>query len=178
MERRNARRAVAAALVVLVAVAVAAVAIGAAGAGVSAAADEYTGKPDSLLGSGQRLNLAGQPVRINVSAISGPNGEDARGTFQVFVETEDLGTVSFRGKIHCLTVEGNRAAARGTAEKSTSPLIPVGSDYQIQVTDNKTSESPDTNLNFFGFGPGDVGCPIIPFDEVPITKGNFTVHDG
>ena len=50
-------------------------------------------------------------------------------------------------------------------------------DYQIQVTDNKASNLPDTNINLFGFGPGDVGCPVIEVDEVPITAGNFKVRD-
>ena len=184
MELRIARRVVAAGLVALVAAAVAVVAIGAAGAGIASGdrqygppGDEYGGRNDSLLGSGSRLSLAGQPTRTNVNARSGPSGEDAHGTFQVFVETADLGTVSFRGRIHCLTVEGKRAAARGTVEKSTAPPIAVGTDYQVQVTDNKASGTPDTNINFFGFEPGDVGCPIIPVDEIPITSGNFKVHD-
>ena len=168
----------AAGLVALVAVALAAVAIGAAGAGVNAAAHQYAGKPDRLTGSGERLSLAGQRTRVDVSAISDSNGGNAHGTFKVFVETVDLGTVSFRGKVHCLTVEGNRAAALGTVEKSTAPPVPVGSLYQVQATDNRSSGSPDTNINFFGFEPGTTECPIIPFDEIPITKGNFTVHDG
>jgi hypothetical protein len=177
MDRRTIRHAVAAGLVALVAVAVAFVAIGAAGAGVPAPADQYGGRHDSLQGSATRLSLAGEPSRVNVSAFSGPNGENAHGTFQVIVQTADLGPVMFRGKVDCLTVEGNRAAARGTVERSTAPPIVVGTDYQIQVTDNKASGTPDTNINFYGFEPGDAGCPIIPFDEVPITSGNFRVHD-
>lgn len=129
------------------------------------------------MGTGHRLNLSGQQTKVHVNAKSGPNGEDARGTFHVVVETAELGPVSFRGEIHCLTVTGNRAAARGTVEKSTAPPVPVGTDYQIQVTDNRASGSPDTNINFFGFEPGEVGCPIIEFNEAPITAGNFRVQD-
>jgi hypothetical protein len=181
--QRTTRTLVGVVLVLVVTVATAAVGLGAAGAGTASGegeygppADEY-GAVDRLFGTGDRLNLAGQPIKIQVNAKSGPNGEDAHGTFQVIVETAELGPVSFRGQIHCLIVTGDRAAARGTIERSTSPPNPVGGDYQIQVTDNKSSKSPDTNVNFFGFGPGDVGCPIIEFQEVPITGGNFKVHD-
>lgn len=176
MKLFSARRGVAAGLVGVLAVAVTAVAIGAAGAGVaSTAADQYGGGSDGLRGTGTRLSLAGELLYVNVSATSGPGGEDAHGTFRISVETASFGSVSFRGEIHCLTVEGNRAAARGTVTKSTA--IPVGTEFQIQVTDNKASGTPDTNI-IVQVGPGDVGCPIIPADEIPITSGNFKVHDG
>ena len=181
--QKSTRTLVGVALIMLVAVATAGVSLGAAGAGTASGdgqygppGDEYGGV-DRLFGTGERLNLAGQPIKVHVNAKSGPNGEDAHGTFQVIVETAELGPVSFRGQIHCLTVSGDRAAARGTIERSTSPPNPVGGDYQIQVTDNKSSNSPDTNINLFGFGPGDVGCPLIEIQEVPITGGNFKVHD-
>jgi hypothetical protein len=176
MDVRTIRRTTAARLGAMVAISAAFIVIGGAGAAVTAPAAQSAGPPDSLMGSGQRLNLAGQPIKVNVSALSGPNGEDAHGTFQTFTETA-VGTVTIRGKIHCLTVEGDRAAALGTIEQSTSAPNPVGDAFQIQVTDNQASGTPDTNINFFGFEPGTTDCPIIPFDEVPITKGNFAVHD-
>lgn len=184
--KRFTRTLVSAMLGVMLVASVVAVGIGAASDGTTNAQSSQYGPPgdqygkggnDRVMGTGHRLNLAGQPTRVHVNAKSGPAGENASGDFWVSVETADLGTVSLRGRIHCLTVDGNHAAARGTVERSTAPPVPVGTDYQIQVTDNKSSGFPDTNINFFGFDPGDTDCPIIPFDEVPLTNGNFVVHD-
>jgi hypothetical protein len=78
----------------------------------------------------------------------------------------------------CLTVVGNRAAARAIVEDSTAPENPVGSHFQIQVTDNGSPGAlNDSNINFFGFTPEETGCALIEFPEVPITGGNFVVHD-
>jgi hypothetical protein len=151
-----------------------------AGCGVVALAPPAGGSSEQQLvaGTGQRLSLAGVPLTIHVNAQSGPAGEDARGTFWTTADTADLGTVVLRGRITCLTVEGNRAAARGIVEESTAPLNPVGSAFQIQVTDNGSPGMfNDTNINFFGFEPGETGCPIIPFAEPPIEDGNFVVKD-
>ncbi len=153
--------------VVPFAIAILALAPGAAGAD----------KQDQVNGAGQRLNLAGVAIQFQVNARSGPAGEDARGSYWVRRET-DLGTTGHRGRVICVTVVGNRAAARAIVEESTTPENPVGSQFQIQVTDNGSpGKLKDTNINFFGFDPEETGCPIIPFPEVPITAGNFVVHD-
>lgn len=135
------------------------------------------GDQDRVAGTGQRLNLAGQAVLIHVNARSGQEGEHASGTYFVHRETA-LGTVSHRGRVTCVTVIGNRAAVRAIVEESSAPENPVGSQFQIQITDNGSpGQLNDTNINFFGFDPGDTGCPIIEFPEEPITAGNFVVHD-
>ena len=140
--------------------------------GVAGAGDE-----DSVAGTGQRLNLAGQAVLFHVNARGGPGGEDASGSYFVRRET-DLGTVSHRGRVICVTVSGNRAAVRAIVEESTTPDIAVGSLFQIQVTDNGSpGQLNDTNINLFALDPQDTGCPIVSFPEVPITEGNFIVHD-
>jgi hypothetical protein len=133
---------------------------------------------DFAYGMGKRLTLGGFPTTVRLLAESGPSGGRARGEFSVSTTTPD-GVRQIRGHVKCLTVQGNRAAARGPVQDSNDPAIPVGSPYQIQVTDNgKPGRFRDTNLNFFGFGPDDKGCPIIPATEVPIEEGDFVVHDG
>jgi hypothetical protein len=151
-----------------------------AGCSVGAFAPIAGGVPDQdrVAGTGQRVGLNGQPLTIHLNAQSGPAGEGARGTFWVMADTADLGRVTLRGRVTCLTVDGNKAAARGTVEQSTAPAAPVGTVFQIQVTDNGSpGMNADTNVNFSGFDPGEVGCPIIPFAEPTITQGNFVVED-
>lgn len=132
------------------------------------------GGQDMLVGSGKRLNLAGQAIHLQVVAKSGAHGEEARGWYSITRETAS-GTVSHRGTIYCLVVDGNRANAQAVVEESTAPGIPVGSGFGIQVTDNGTA---DTNLGFFGFSPGEFECGIFSDPpEVPITQGNFVVFD-
>jgi hypothetical protein len=129
---------------------------------------------DFAVGFGERLTLAGFPAKIFVFASSGPTGEGAHGYFTSSVDVPS-GTQSISGRITCLTVAGNRAAARGIVEVSNGPANPVGSTFQIQVTDNGLSG--DTNINLFGFEPGETGCPLIDFPEVPIRFGDFVVRD-
>jgi hypothetical protein len=143
---------------------------------LTSAAGGVTG-PDVVSGTGQRVGTNGQPLTIHVDAQSGTAGQGVTGDFWVMADTA-LGRVTLRGPVTCLTVEGNRAAARGTITESTAPDAPVGTIFQIQVTDNG-SPGPlaDTNINFSGFGPEETGCAIIPFSERSITQGNFVVED-
>jgi hypothetical protein len=131
---------------------------------------------DSVVGTGERIALGGMPVTVHVNATSGPAGEDARGTFWVMRGAPP--ETRFRGRITCLAVEGNRAAARGIVEESTAPTNPVGSEFQIQITDNgPPGSAADTNINLFGFAPGE-GCPdFFAFSEIPLDNGNFEVTD-
>jgi hypothetical protein len=152
------------------------------GLGLVAFASAAGGVPDQNLvaGTGQRLNLAGNSIQVHVNAQRGPAGADARGQYWVIREVAGLGTFVHRGRVTCLTVAGNRAAARGPVEESNDPAFPVGSDFQVQVTDNGSpGKLTDTNINIFPpFPPGgETGCPIFPVGEVPITQGNFVVHD-
>ena len=144
---------------------------------LTSAAGGVTG-PDVVAGTGQRVGTNGQPLTIHVDAQSGPTGLDPSGTFWVIADTADLGRVMLSGPVTCLTVEGNRAAARGTVTASTAPATPVGTVFQIQMTDNGSPGAhADTNINLSGFEPGETGCPIVPFSEPPITQGNFVVED-
>jgi hypothetical protein len=137
---------------------------------------QYQYPHDFVAGTGKRINFAGEPVETHVEAQLNPrNG--ATGTYWVKRETAE-GTLTIRGRVTCLTVVGNRAAAKGPVEESNSPDSPVGSQFQVQVTDNgPPGDVHDTNVNFFGFPPEDTGCLILPFEGTPVTQGNFVVHD-
>jgi len=132
---------------------------------------------DRAVGTIQRLSFAGFPLTVHVNARSGPQGEDASGTFWALQETPD-GVTEVRGHVTCLAVDGNRAAVRGLVDVSTDPAIAVGAVFQSQITDNGSpGGGADTNLNIFNFGPGQ-GCPaFFDFPEVTTIEGNFTVMD-
>lgn len=134
---------------------------------------------DSAVGTIERVTRAGFPTTVHVNAASGSQGEDARGAFWTIIEHPSLGDLSFRGHVTCLAVHVNRAAVRGTVDVSTDPDIAVGSEFQIEITDNGSpGTGSDTTIGYFGFLPGE-GCPdsfgLVP--EVTILDGNFTVKD-
>jgi hypothetical protein len=91
---------------------------------------------DVLVGTGERLNLGGQPVRFSVVAYSGANGEGATGRYLLTRTNADGSAVFHSGSVHCLAVAGNRANGRAIVDKSTAPDIVVGSGFGFQVTDN------------------------------------------
>jgi hypothetical protein len=141
--------------------------------GVNAASSGAAGS-DVLVGAGKRLNLAGDPTLLFVFARSGPNGEDASGKYWLKRQLATGETVSHRGTVDCLTVEGNRADAGAIVEASSVPGTEVGSRFRIQVTDNGNA---DTNLNVIAIPPEETECPIFNDPpEVPI-DGNFVVHE-
>jgi hypothetical protein len=134
---------------------------------------------DSAVGTIERVTRAGFPTTVHVNATSGSQGEDARGVFWTTIEHPALGELTFRGHVTCLAVNGNRAAVRGTVDVSTDPDIAVGSEFQIEMTDNGSpGTGSDTTIGYFGFLAGE-GCPdsfgLVP--EVTIIDGNFTVND-
>lgn len=140
-----------------------------------------TGVPnqDSAVGTIERLTLAGFSTTVHVNATSGSQGENARGAFWTMVEHPALGELSYRGRVTCLAVHGNRATVRGTVDVSTDPRIAVGSEFQIELTDNGSpGAGSDTAIGYFGVLPGE-GCPdsfgLVP--EITILDGNFTVKD-
>ena len=129
--------------------------------------------------TGERLRF-GAPgsLTVHINAQRDSSG-DARGHFWTeFVFPE--GTFELRGRVTCLTVAGNRAMARGTIEQSNQPGRPVGSEMLLQFADNgEPGAGRDGQINLIA-GPGEelpAGCPIIPFAEPMVVRGNYTVHD-
>ena len=134
---------------------------------------------DSAVGTIERLTRAGLPATVHVNATSGSEGEDAQGAFWTIIEHSALGELSFRGHVTCLAIDGNRATVRGTVDVSTDPDLAVGSEFQIEMTDNgPPGAGSDTTIGYFGFLPGE-GCPnsfgLVP--EITIIDGNFIVKD-
>ena len=141
-----------------------------------------TGVPsqgDRVAGTIERLTLAGFPLTAHVNAKSGPQGEDAQGSFWQTIQDPALGEVTIRGHVTCLAVDGNKATVLASIDESTDPRVPVGSLFQTQITDNGSpGAGSDSTIALFGFQPGE-GCPAS-FDiapEVTILDGNFMVTD-
>ena len=132
---------------------------------------------DSVSGTTERMTLASHASTTHVNATSGPRGEDAQGKFWNTVD-RGAGEVTSSGDVTCLSVDGNRAAVRGTIDESTDPLLAVGSEVQIQLTDNGSpGVGADSSILLTGFGPQE-GCPaFFDLSEVTIIDGNFTVKD-
>jgi hypothetical protein len=137
---------------------------------------------DFLVGVGER-SVFGAPVTIRTSvfAFADPDGENATGVFSSYGVVGGV-RFPFSGRVTCLRIEGNRAAAGGVVTRSEASNAPVGSGVIIQVTDNGSpGAGRDTNINFVGFGGSDpelTTCPITDFPEPVITRGNYVVHDG
>lgn len=126
---------------------------------------------DSLIGVGQRVNLAGEPTKTIVFAHG--SGAKADGLITI-VNQQATGIVFILARVTCLQVEENRALAAGIVVRSTNPIAPVGSLSAVQVTDNGLA---DTNLNFHQITSWPANeCAFIDAPERPIT-GNFIVTD-
>lgn len=139
--------------------------------GKAAYGAQYQYPHEFLVGTGGGFDLGGQPQDVHVTAQRSPS-QGTGGQYWI-----SAGTGTIRGRVTCLRVIGNHAAARGPVEESSNPAIPVGTLAQIQVTDNGSpGELNDTEVTFFFVEPQDA-CPFLPFGEPPITQGNFVVHD-
>lgn len=118
---------------------------------------------------------------FNISAHSGPGGENARGHMKA-KNTKAFGasdfTFDFEGDVLCLTVIGNRATVAGRLTK----VVVNGAPASFQgivffVEDNRALGGPDRYTNFLTVNPVTV-CPPpgpTPFD---VLNGNIVVHDG
>ena len=153
-------------------------ALAAAVVALPAAATAENGAVALVSGTGERLRF-GEPgsLTVHINAQREADGE-ARGHFWTEV-VRPGGTFETRGRITCLTVVGNKAAARGTIEKTNDPVTPVDSEMLLQFTDNgEPGHARDSQVNFIGITPTDpVGCPVIPVVEPVIVRGNYKVHD-
>ncbi len=97
-------------------------------------------EPDSVRGSGRRLlfGTTGQEnaIFVEVDAISGPQGEDPAGTW--FTRNPETAPAAgeLRGRVVCVSVQGNRATVAGIIEQSTNPQYAPGTGVLLAFTDN------------------------------------------
>lgn len=132
------------------------------------------------------------------------NGELARGTFYGDVTTEfrfdakntDAGTgaakgsisvdqsldqgggsaSSFKGKVTCLEVDGERASLSGTIEEASEPVFEGGS-FFIQAVDSGQPKGEGDLFTFGAGAPSEPDCSTFFPADVPIEKGNIVVED-
>jgi hypothetical protein len=146
-----------------------------------------SGNKDSVHGAGQILTAPGDGSvpnnRINVTAKSGPSGEDPDGkvSFKALADKP-----AFSGDVVCLRVEGNRATILFSLDKTKQgpPRFEDGGAI-VFIEDNGNpsgGESPDRQRNFrlteeqFAIQRA-AGCPepITPMRE--LESGNLIVRD-
>ena len=136
-------------------------------------------QPDSVEGTGVRPTAGGgprPPVTIQVSAVSDPEGDDAAGTFW----TRYPAGFELRGRVVYLTVNGSRASVSGVVAETTLPATnPVGSTVHLGITDNgPPGAGPDLEVTYLQMqDAGSCPVPLQDFPEIPLTSGDFTVHD-
>lgn len=134
---------------------------------------------DAVQGRGtRRVFQSSTLVEVEIDATSGPEGEEATGTFSIrYVYSPPL---EFRGRIVCLTVKGTKAAVTGIVESSNDPQRPPGHGIRLQFTDNSSSGAGrDTQISFLDLEPPDASvCPGQPaVAELEVIEGDFVVRD-
>ena len=140
---------------------------------------------NSVQGRGIRSTAgdAGRPtVTTEIDARSDPTaGGSVSGTFSVLyaaTSTSPARGSNLRGRVVCLSVEGNRAMVAGIVESSNSAAYPAGTTVRLAITDNgEPGAGRDTQVGFLG-GDGQATCALEPVPELPLIEGNFVVRDG
>jgi Domain of unknown function DUF11 len=123
---------------------------------------------------------AGYPtVTTEIDATADPTTRTVTGTFSIqyaAISASPARGSDLRGRVVCLSVEGNKAMVGGVVESSNSTTFPVGSAVRIALTDNGDPGSGrDTSTAFLG---GEPTCALEPVPELPLIDGNFVVRDG
>jgi|SRR5215211_4374744 len=136
-------------------------------AGVASAAPQQ----DLVSGTGY-TRVGDTDWKLQVTAQSGPNGEDARGYFDALLP----GITDISGQVTCLNVEGNLAAVRGVVTKYRDGRIPEGATVIFTILDGGPSEQDRWAISGLQ-EPPNVCEPSDPATRAPVTSGNFVVHD-
>jgi len=139
-------------------------------------------EPDSVRGSGLRplFGTTGpqHAIYVEVDAISGPQGEDPAGTWFTRNPVTAPAAGELRGRVVCLSVQGNRATLAGVIEQSTNPQYAPGTGVWIVFTDNgEPGAGRDTQSNYYN--QDTASCPIGHHGsaEPVVFDGNYVVVD-
>jgi hypothetical protein len=128
-----------------------------------------------------RLSDANGGGQFHFNAYSGPAGEDPRGMY--YAKDGIFGLFTFTSEVRCLRVAGN-VAFIGTEVTRAQEGVQEGDPVVFRVEDNG---EPGAERDRFVGGPGsdpetDCDNPVLQAaltaSSVPISQGNFTVHDG
>ena len=136
---------------------------------------------DSVVGSGRwKGDVQGQGVttiEVQVTAKSGPLGEDAEGHLFFNHSTEAFGDDDFRGEVTGLAVDGTRGRVCGIIVDATNPSI-IGFFFLFEFFDNGGPNDPITDqfnvqtISFINSCP-----PPTNVQGLPAQRGNFVIRD-
>ena len=139
---------------------------------------------NTVQGRGIRSTLgdAGRSVvTTEIDARSDPTTGETAGTFAIryaAISVSPARGSDLRGRVVCLTVEGNRAMIGGVIESSNSPAIPAGWAVQFAITDNgDPGTGRDLDVAYLGRDVTPT-CEPRTGDQLPLLDGNYTVVDG
>jgi hypothetical protein len=114
--------------------------------------------------------------------MSGPNGEDPRGTMSISV-LNPTSSSTFSASVDCVRVIENAALVTGTLETPPPPFLPEVDRMAVYIEDRSALGLPDL-IGFFFFSSGVFphGCQELAFDfgrliSIPLHTGNFVVRD-
>jgi hypothetical protein len=127
--------------------------------------------------------ISGVATHVGFAAQSGPNGENPRGhvTLHNFA---GLNPVERKGHVICLQVDGDPNQGRAIFEiQEEENGRPTGTFRRFYAEDNgePVNGTPVDRLNQVGRQTSTPqGCSrdiTEPLTAIPLTKGNFTIHD-
>jgi hypothetical protein len=119
-------------------------------------------------------------VTTEIDARADPTTGTVTGTFAVQYDPISASPArgsDLRGRVICLTVDGNKAMAGGVVESSNNAAFPAGTAVRLAFTDNGDPGAGrrDSSVAFIG---GEPTCALEPVEEQALIDGNFVVHDG
>jgi hypothetical protein len=135
----------------------------------------HAAQGDQVAGAGVFTAADGRAQVISVAAMSGPAGEDPRGSINIRIPGLGEATID----VTCMFVQGNRAAVGGPV-RSGDIALPGYNWIAVVVEDNGNGPSADRVVSIFSFIP--LPCELFvtgPFIDIvpPIEAGNFMVRD-
>jgi hypothetical protein len=117
------------------------------------------------------------PTQTHVNAKG--NAVEGRGQSWTRFPESPIPGDEFSGPVLCVEAVGNQAVILLRVDRSTNPILGVGSLVWRKVIDSGggTNDLPDQTGFVPAFAPV---CPpaTVPFPTAPIDQGNFVVHDG
>ena len=136
---------------------------------------------DLVAGSGKGIVLTpfgAIPSDFHLNAKG--NALEGRGhAFARFYPAPPFAPSEVSGSVQCVDAVSNQAVALVRIEKSTSPVVPVGTLLWRKIIDNGGGAGDPPDQNGVAFATS-ANCPpaTTPFPMSPLDQGNFVVHDG
>lgn len=147
----------------------------------------YAAAPDQVLGKGTFQaqgpgSFSDTTIRVAASDATPGSGLDAAGTLSVTDAPSNSSPVSLEAEAFCVNADGNRGVVVGTVTQG--PEGTVGRTIWVRVTDGGQGNPSVPDTAVFGLstlGPADAltsgMCATNFVENIPVTSGNFMVHD-